>query len=803
MRLFELNNHSKLILSILLACPFVIAADTADQVAKQIDRDINLVRLTEKQKEDKANKIVVKAKDFFVNGQYKQAIDNYLSAIEIFKKIGIGETSAFDKQIKYCQEQIYQCYYYWAMDIVAKVEKKSFGKNYAEAIKLCRKAAEIYPPCKAKMDAKIKRFSVLRDAAARRHADSESKLIPSKKDDNYDIEVLMKQADVLIKAGRYQLAKDKYEQILLNDIYNYKAIEGLRAVNKMIEKIGTRRLYAQDKERIAEVAWEQTTPILPKVTNEGRKAISKPVKRYMPVNKIREKLKSIIIPRLDFEDITVETAVRHLREQSKQLDPEGVGVNIFLRLQAPTVKDSALDKAKEAPQAAAAPGIDGAPAPAANEEAFAANEEEEDFEDTNTGAVAQGDIGKSVVDLVLVKKNLYEAIYFLCKAANLKFRIEKYAVVIAAKNIALDDLETKIFPIEQGALAAVGGDDSSSLREYFKDRGIKFPDGAKIVYDSRISRLIATNTLDNLRRLESIIQNELSSKDPMVQIQAKFIEIEQNDLKELGFNWAVSNTPSSDNGTVNVGNSTSNLNVIKVTDDNPTIMQYKRNVNGFDLTFDINALNQVDSRNLLSSPRITTMNGQEASVRMVREVYYPDDYTEAETTTTSGQDGGDTYSYISSIPEFADPTELGIILRVTPDVDVGHRTITMRINPTVQSFVTWDNYKYTVNRGTIPEEVDIVKPVIAARTIDTKVTIYDGETIVLGGILKDNIETFNERVPLLGDIPMIGRLFQSRGSKSVKVNLLIFLTCRLVKPDGSAFFPNVRPNGLAQFKRIK
>jgi type II secretory pathway component GspD/PulD (secretin) len=289
----------------------------------------------------------------------------------------------------------------------------------------------------------------------------------------------------------------------------------------------------------------------------------------------------------------------------------------------------------------------------------------------------------------------------------------------------------------------------------------------------------------------------------MVQIQAKFIEIEQNDLKELGFNWTVSNTPASDNGTLQVGSSSSSLNVIKVTDDNPTILQYTRNVNGFDLTFDIDALNQVDSRNLLSSPRITTMNGQEASVRMVREVYYPDDYTEAETTTTTGRDGGDTYSYISSIPEFADPTELGIILRVTPDVDVGHRTITMRINPTVQSFVTWDNYKYTINRGTIPEEVDIIKPVIAARTIDTKVTIYDGETIVLGGILKDTIESFNERVPLLGDILMIGRLFQSRGSKSVKVNLLIFLTCRLVKPDGSAFFPDIRPNGLAQFKRIK
>ena len=60
-------------------------------------------------------------------------------------------------------------------------------------------------------------------------------------------------------------------------------------------------------------------------------------------------------------------------------------------------------------------------------------------------------------------------------------------------------------------------------------------------------------------------------------------------------------------------------------------MSYQRDVNGFSLTFDVNALNQVDSSNLLSSPRITTMNGREASVRLITEVYYPDDYTEAQT----------------------------------------------------------------------------------------------------------------------------------------------------------------------------
>jgi len=792
MRLLNFLNYNKLILCILLACPFVVMADKAADIESQINESITKMRSVEQQKEDKAEKILRSAKDLFVNAKYKQAIDKYLAAIKVLKTIGIGERTAFKAKIKYCEEQIYQCYYYWAMDVVAKVEKKSFSKDYAEAIKLCNKAAEIYPPCKKKMDEKIKKFTVLRNAAARRYETSENKLIPRKKEQAYDTQVLLKQADVLIKAGRYSLAKEKYEQILLSDIYSYKAIEGLRSVNKQINKMGTRRLYTQDKERIAEVAWEMTTPIIPEVRSDGRKAINEPVKKYMEVSKIRQKLKSIIIPRLDFEDITVETAVRHLREQSKQLDPEGVGINIFLRLKAPSVKDSALDAGTAGAPGAGAPG---------QEVAVAANEEEEDEEDGEEGDES---VGKSVVDLVLVKRNLYQAIYFLCKAANLKFRIEKYAVVIAAKNIALDDLETKIFPVEQGALAAVGGDDTASLKEYFKDRGIKFPSGAKIVYDSRISRLIATNTLENLDRLESIIQNELSSKDPMVQIQAKFIEIEQNDLKELGFNWTVNNTPASDNGTFDIDTSKSNLGTLNPNDgsSSPTLVRYTRSVNGFNMIFDVNALNQVDSRNLLSSPRITTMNGREASVRMIREVYYPDDYTEAETTTTSGGTGGtDTYTYMSSIPEFADPTELGIMLRVTPDVDVEHRTITMRINPTVQAFVTWTEYNYEVS--TQEDPVSIRKPVIAARTIDTKVTIYDGETIVLGGILKDTIKTINERVPVLGDIPLIGRMFQSIGTESTKVNLLIFLTCRLVKPDGSAFFPDVRPNGLAKFNRIK
>ena len=95
----------------------------------------------------------------------------------------------------------------------------------------------------------------------------------------------------------------------------------------------------------------------------------------LPKDKLKHKLNTINIPRVDFEDITIADAVKYLREQSKQLDPEGDVINIYLLL--PPEKKS------------------------------------------------------EVVDLVLTNKTLGEAIYFLCRAANLKLRIDKYAVVIS------------------------------------------------------------------------------------------------------------------------------------------------------------------------------------------------------------------------------------------------------------------------------------------------------------------------------------------------------------------------------------
>jgi Flp pilus assembly secretin CpaC len=129
----------------------------------------------------------------------------------------------------------------------------------------------------------------------------------------------------------------------------------------------------------------------------------------------------------------------------------------------------------------------------------------------------------------------------------------------------------------------------------------------------------------------------------------------------------------------------------------------------------------------------------------------------------------------------------------------------MDMNPIVQGLAGWTVYEYTLGGavgGILPVQV-IKKPQISQRTINTKVTIYDGETIVLGGIISDNIASVNDKIPILGDVPLIGRFFMSQGTSSIKTNLLVFLTCRLVKPDGAPFFPDTIVRGLPDFRKLR
>ncbi len=91
-------------------------------------------------------------------------------------------------------------------------------------------------------------------------------------------------------------------------------------------------------------------------------------------------------------------------------------------------------------------------------------------------------------------------------------------------------------------------------------------------------------------------------------------------------------------------------------------------------------------------------------------------------------------------------------------------------------------------------------PIFELRTVETQVTIYDGETIVMGGTISDTSGDTDDRIPMLGDIPLLGRLFRTKTETRDKRNLLIFITVRLVNPDGSPLRER-EVRGLPPFRR--
>jgi len=158
-----------------------------------------------------------------------------------------------------------------------------------------------------------------------------------------------------------------------------------------------------------------------------------------------------------------------------------------------------------------------------------------------------------------------------------------------------------------------------------------------------------------------------------------------------------------------------------------------------------------------------------------------------------------TYSYTPPWPEF-EMQELGITMDVTPKVDLKNRLIELDMHPWVRTLVGWTEYQYTVSAddtdgGAGLGSVETMKrPIVAERTTLTNVQVADNETVVIGGIIKDYTTIVDDKIPILGDIPLLGNFFKSKSTSIKKTNLLIFVTARIIKPDGTPYFDTASTN---------
>lgn len=222
-------------------------------------------------------------------------------------------------------------------------------------------------------------------------------------------------------------------------------------------------------------------------------------------------------------------------------------------------------------------------------------------------------------------------------------------------------------------------------------------------------------------------------------------------------------------------------------------------------------------------PSVVTRSGQQATVRIIEEFIYPTEYEPPEVPNSVGGGGiidletgqvqgtGSNSSPVTpATPTSFEMRETGIVLDVLPTVSKDKRFVDLSLVPDITNFDGFINYGSPITSGaggysivtspsggaslmentpTVITPNLILMPVFSQMKTTTNLTVADGATIVMSGMLQDNIEIIEDKTPILGDIPVVGRLFQSKGSQPVKKSIVFLVTVKVVDAAGKRFNP--------------
>jgi general secretion pathway protein D len=233
-------------------------------------------------------------------------------------------------------------------------------------------------------------------------------------------------------------------------------------------------------------------------------------------------------------------------------------------------------------------------------------------------------------------------------------------------------------------------------------------------------------------------------------------------------------------------------------------------VDGIGFAAIINAINNDNGIDLISAPTVTTQNGLKANIDIVREFPYPTSFEKpklgnTEVAYSSGKYGPQFITTAAGTTEITYPLQLaipptprefvtqdiGVSLEVKPTTYPDQRIDLDVTKAQVMDFDGFIDYGVPIVTKLAEEYNPVVlttgtinQPVFNTRSIVTRLQILDGQTAILGGLLREDTQEINDKVPVLGDLPLVGRLFQSKVSSRIKKNLIIFITAKLIKSNG-------------------
>ncbi len=366
-----------------------------------------------------------------------------------------------------------------------------------------------------------------------------------------------------------------------------------------------------------------------------------------------------------------------------------------------------------------------------------------------------------------------------------------------------------------------------TVRLFFTAAGINVLPPNSLFFNDRTGVLLVRATSQELDIVQKAIET-LNVAPPQVTIDARFVEVSQIDTKELGFDWYLGNflmgngrmgvqggTAPSFLGAPSLANpagifpnpafplgpsTTDNLLTqgLRNLNNAPTIATFTGILTDPQFRVVLRALEQREGADLLAAPKVTTLSGRQTQMSAVQvSSIVVGLNTQAQGGGSAVTGGGTlqtgnpsiTQNYqVSSVP-------LGPTLDVIPYVSADGYSIQMTIIPWHTEFLGYDTAtaaqfipQAVIGTGqaiSTPIVGTLPLPIFRARGVVTSCNVWDGQTVVLGGLLTENVKKHKDRVPVLGDLPFLGRLFRSESSHTEKKNLIIFVTPRIIDPAGN------------------
>lgn len=594
---------------------------------------------------------------------------------------------------------------------------------------------------------------------------------------------------------------DRHERQAKTPVVGFQSVEISTHLEEPVEP--SRLSRAALREAMLEdvdAAWQR-----PRVFSRSVEALSNE-----PDRAALDHLRTIRIPRVEFLRMPLSAVVDQLSALTEQFDPRGQGINIVL-----------LDPG----------GLD------------------------------------PVVHLTLRGLSLDRILDLVVESVGFEYHATADAVLVRLSESVGRGLETEFFPLNRSTIIRLTGmrqevipdphvpdpfapvsesETESGLRDledalvrFFQRAGIPFAsvEGASLALAD--GQLIVTHTPRNLERMANILRRYSEIKQ--VEIEARFLEVEMEQLEEKGLEWRLrtAGIPIFDSSGMPVIDSAGNqLREQRLQLGNAPVQRiapgsgYSRSENRIvidrpgssipdlrvgpphlptrtggndpggefarfsgvmgtsEVEAFIRALERESGSDLLSAPKVTVLSGKTAEITVAQEFRYPQSYGDivadvGRGDSTSGSAG---VAIATGTPRDFTVRNIGVEMRVTPTVE-DNNAISLRLEPAVTEFEGFLEYGgpsvAIASDTTVTVPSGFYQPLFSVRRVRTEVTIWDGATVVLGGLTREQTVTVEDRVPVLGKLPLLGRMFRNEGLSSQKRNLLIFITASLVSPGGS------------------